>query len=79
MNGFDMQTEYANCLIQTVGETPVVHHSSVFPSFSSMHSTGKLLAFVLCKVHFRVEKNRCQMSMYREVNLVEVVLMAFLQ
>ena len=34
------QTEYANCLIQTVGESPVVHHNSVFPSFSSVHSTG---------------------------------------
>ena len=74
-NGFNIQTEYANCLIQTVGESPVVHHNSVFPSFSSVHSTGRLLS--LCFI--QVQKNRYRMNMCPEVNSVEVVPMVFLQ
>ena len=52
-NGFNIQTEYANCLIQTVGESPVVHHNSVFPSFSSVHSTGRLLSLCFIQGSFR--------------------------
>lgn len=49
----DTQTEYTNCLIQTVGESPMVHHNSVFSSFPSMHSTGWTYSLCFIQGSFR--------------------------